>query len=349
MRRAAPRIRMMALIAAAPAWIAPGPASAADRLAVALEPGAESVYELSWRLELEQRGGTGGPARSAVEHRATIALKVEAVEADGTARLSGAFRALSIEYRDPPLEAMVSLPRAAPAKPAEEGGGAGDGAGAGDGTGMERLEAEAPPDGRAGAEADGVEAQTLLERLAAALFECTPSITVESSGMIRAVRGLEAFAGAVGEQEVFDARAAGVFTPRTFAAFIAPLFDADGGLGRPAIVGTAWDRADVPIALPPIGEARPTLRFRLVSIDDGAARIEGETALEFVPRPGRDPALAEATPGAARDTSVLLWDLSRGGLRSRERTQSIVTAWTLGEVRIEQTQECASRIRLVAE
>lgn len=281
----------------------------AAEFAVNLAAGSERAYSVEQTLELQQTRGEATTS-SAVEHRATLAFKVDDVNADGSLRLTATFRALSINFTTPAKTAAYSksLPTEAGAKGSDD---------------------------------------EALNTLGNALFGCSISIEVDPSGVVRPARGLEPFIEAAQSQESFDGRIAGFFTPSKFAAFVQPMFDADGARGKKMSAGIGWQREEETVPLPPVGAIDLMTDYKFVELANGVATIRGTTEPTLKLPKERDPAVATLTLGERSIKTEMQWDTAAGAAKLRERLMTLTTNWELGDIKLQQVQKSATRFKMV--
>lgn len=270
--------------------------------------GASMAYTASHRLELSQKRGEAEATSSTVDHEARLAFKVDALEPDGTAKVSVSVKALRIAY-NVGATAMTFDKR---------GGQAGEGSSDED-----------------------------LRKLGDALMASTITLNVAPDGSLGDVGGLQSFLEAASGQQKFDERIVGIFTPAKFSAFVAPLFSADGARGKSMSVGTGWQVEEETVRLPPVGAMEFTTDYRLASAEGGTAKIEGTTNVTLLRPREADPAVASVTIAEQKGRTEMLWDTAAGQLRSRERQLDLTTVWSLGEVKIEQKQNSRTRLERI--
>lgn len=165
---------------------------------------------------------------------------------------------------------------------------------------------------------------------------------VDAQGKVGAVSGLDPFVNACREASP-DLDLTGLFTPSQFAAFVQPIFDADGSRGTTHPVGTSWETSQT-TPLGAVGVLDITNLWRFPTIDGDVATVVGTPTLSLR-RPANP---AENTPtialGANTGYTRLGWNVKAEKLEARESMLRMTTTFGVGDISIEHTQTVQTKL-----
>ena len=179
--------------------------------------------------------------------------------------------------------------------------------------------------------------------LEAALASATIVFDVDATGQVTAVRGLDAVQQAMSTAGQVPQPLRVFLDPAAMTQMLTVLFHAEGGIGDKAL-GASWETA-LRVPFGPAGALELNTTNVLQLANDGIAAIAGVTRFDlYVPK---EPAegTAKVELGESNGQALTQWDLGPGGLISHTNTQNIATTWTVGELKVNQTQNSKTEIK----
>ena len=264
-----------------------------------LQEGATMTYELKSELDVTQEQGETTREES-MEHTATLAFTVESVNEAGGAEISMTFDAIAMSIATGDSSESFNWAF----------------------TGGDR------PDASMG---EGINASGF------ALAGADVSFTVTPDGQVENMSGLDEFMGTIQGESSADVARVGVFTPQRLAEAIEPIFDADGGAGKPREKGANWEETER-VELGPVGTLVLNRQYTYLHHADGAAVVLGTLSVKME-TPDSPPENAPSVKlSGAQGASAIQWDTTENALKQYGRNETMKTAWTMGEVSIDQMQ-----------
>lgn len=275
------------------------------------EPEKRAAYDLSVRLEVEQREGADEARRMALRQDARVSVWVESLGDDGSASLLGRVSDVRMHWKE-----------------GEHEGSSGE-------IGVEPSD----PIGRT------------LAAIGAAADRSGLRLTIDARGAITGFSGLEGVADALAGQTSLDEGALGALEMGAMASRLAPVFQGDAaGVGEALAgagarrVGSPWttkERVDMGSA----GALEITTEWTLQDVAEGVARIEGSSRVKALLPDPASPGAPVVRVEKGEGTTIALWSLALGALVSHETEQSLTMVWTLGDLELRQTQTSSSTLR----
>lgn len=307
-----------ALLATAVLACTLAPASAqTPRFSAQLTQGAQLRYNLSLSIDVLQRAGEEEASRAdRVEHAAQALLTVESIDTEGAAVVALAFDVVSMRIVSPGQSATYTAAR--------------------DPRRMRDFPA-----------LQQTSTDETLSTIGRALLDAQLRMSVRPDGTITSLVGLDDFLAAYAAQSEYDERILGFFTPVKLAPTLELIFSADPGNVRPAAEGKGWQSSER-VDLGAIGAIDMVTNWTVLSSTPAETIVDGTLSFELLVPAFREADVPELALAPSTGTTHLRWNTANNRLIERAATQNIETVWSLGDIRIEQTQTSVSTIRFIA-
>ncbi len=321
---------LVLLAAAMVASLAPQAAAQADGGTVfkaGLKPGAEMNYSVGQRMRIDQRQTRpaeeegAAPVATAVSESfaqaARVQLKVDSVAADGAAVVNARVTDLVLFARTQTRTArFVGGPAAG------------------------SLELAGDDDVKNSEDDEG------LGAIGKALMDAEIRLSVDASGAVTEVAGLDGMMEALAAQQSFtlggenpvpDSRVAGIFGAENVGDVLTRLFQVDGANTTARRQGAAWQTERV-IPIPPVGAIGITHNWSFDSLNEGTATLNGVMSMEIRRAENVPETVATVELGEHEGKTVVLWDTAAGALVRRTTRQEVGSVWKLGTLTVTQSQ-----------
>jgi len=318
---------LAAMMVAAVAPRAGAQADAAIAFKARLKAGDEMNYSVGQRMRIDQRQTRPAPEEGAAPvgsavsesfaQAARLRLKVDSVAADGAAVVIARVTDLVLFARTQTRTARFV---------------GGQGAGS--------LELAGDDDVKNSEDDDG------LGAIGKALMNAEIRLSVDASGAVTEVAGLEGMVEALagqqsftlgGESPVPDSRVAGIFGAENVGDVLTRLFQVDGASTTARRNGSAWQTERL-IPIPPVGAIGITHNWSFDAMNDQIATLTGVMSMEIRRAENVPDTVATVELGDHSGKTVVMWDTASGALVRRTTRQEVGSVWKLGTLTVTQNQ-----------